>query len=117
MVNSEQLVLFVVSHLLFCFVFSSPNQNAPFLMKTKQDNGTVTYEGYCIDLLNELARVLKFTYEIYYSPDGLYGAANKNGIWNGMIGELVSQVCSIVGCSYYLPVSREVCIERACFLI
>ena len=61
-------------------------------MKKKQDNGTITSEGYCIDLLNELARVLKFTYEIYYSPDGLFGGVYENGTWNGMIGELVSKV-------------------------
>jgi len=86
-------------------------------MKTKQDSGTITNEGYCIDLLNELARVLKFTYEIYYSPDGLFGGVNENGTWNGMISELVSKVCSTVGCSCYLPGSREVLVERACFLI
>ena len=84
-------------------------------MKTKQDNGTITYEGYCIDLLNELARVLKFTYEIYYSPDGMFGGVNENGIWNGMIGELVSEVCSIVGCSCYLTGSREVCVDVRVF--
>ena len=99
---------------LFCF--SSPNQNLPFIMKTKQGNGTITYEGYCINLLNELARVLKFTYEIYYSPDGMFGGLNENGTWNGMIGELVSKVCVIVGCSCYLSGSREVRVERACFL-
>ena len=86
-------------------------------MKKKQDNGTITSEGYCIDLLNELARVLKFTYEIYYSPDGLFGGVYENGTWNGMIGELVSKVCSTVGSSCYLPGSREVREERVCFLI
>ncbi len=68
-------------------------QGAPFVMKTKQVDGSFLYEGYCIDLLNELARNFKFTYEIYPSPDGLYGAETKNGTWNGMIGELISKVC------------------------
>ena len=57
-------------------------------MKKKQG-----YEGYCIDLLNELAKNLKFTFEIYTVPDGLYGAETINGTWNGMIGELISEVC------------------------
>ena len=86
-------------------------------MKTKQDDGTITSEGYCIDLLNELARVLKFTYEIYYSPDGLFGGVYENGTWNGIIGEVVSKVCSIVDCSCYLLGTREVGVERTCFLI
>lgn len=63
------------------------------VIKEMRSDGSFTYEGYCIDLLNELARILKFAYEIYPSPDGLYGTKTKNGTWNGMIGELVSKVC------------------------
>ena len=71
-----------------------PKKTEPFVIKKKQQNdGSPLYEGYCIDLLNELARNLKFTYEIYPSPDGLYGAETENGTWNGMIGELVCKVC------------------------
>lgn len=50
------------------------------------------YKGYCIDLLNELARRLKFNFDIYLTPDGKYGAIRKNGSWNGMIGELLNEV-------------------------
>ena len=62
-------------------------------MKKKQVDGSFSYEGYCIDLLNELARNLKFTFEVYAVPDGLYGAETENGTWNGMVGELISKVC------------------------
>ena len=63
------------------------------MVKEMRANGNFSYEGYCIDLLNELARILKFTYEIYPSPDGLYGVEMENGTWNGMIGELLNKVC------------------------
>ena len=63
------------------------------MRKKEEENDAASYEGYCIDLLNELARNLKFTYEIYPSPEGLYGAETENGTWNGMIGELVNKVC------------------------
>lgn len=59
----------------------------------KQDGGSIWYEGYCIDLFEELAKILKFSYEIYPSPDGFYGAETENGTWDGMIGELISKVC------------------------
>ena len=62
----------------------------------KQDGGSIWYEGYCIDLIEELAKLLKFTYEIYPSPDGFYGAETENGTWDGMIGELISKVCKII---------------------
>ena len=62
-------------------------------MKRKKNDGELFYEGYCIDLLNELARNLKFTYEIYTSPDGKYGAEMEDGTWNGAIGEIINEVC------------------------
>ncbi|XP_068737794.1 glutamate receptor 2-like isoform X1 [Montipora capricornis] len=60
----------------------------PFFFANTKEDGTVYYTGYCIDLLNELARTLHFTYEIYVVPDGKYGALTENGTWNGMVGEL-----------------------------
>ena len=62
------------------------------MIQRRLKDGSITYTGYCIDLLNELARNLKFTYEIYPSPDGLYGAETENRTWNGMIGELMNKV-------------------------
>ena len=59
----------------------------------KQKGDFISYEGYCIDLLNELARILNFTFEIHHGQDGYYGVKTENGTWNGMIGELVNEVC------------------------
>ena len=67
-------------------------------MKGKNKDGTISFTGYCIDLLNELARNLHFTYDIYPSPDGLYGAETKNGTWNGMIRELLNKVFKLKYC-------------------
>ena len=72
--------------------FAWINQEQQFIMRKMRKDGSISYRGFCIDLLNELARKLKFTYEIYPSPDGLYGAETENGTWNGMVGELVSKV-------------------------
>ena len=85
-------------------------------MMKKQHDGTDKYEGYCIDLLNELAKKLHFTYDIYLSPDGLYGAETENGTWNGMIAELVNKVCELLYRTrgrVFHPISkhREVCIS------
>ena len=65
-------------------------------MTEKQEDGTISYHGYCIDLLNELAKMLHFTFEIYTSPDGLYGSETENGTWNGLISELVNKVGTII---------------------
>ncbi|CAH1252365.1 GRIK3 [Branchiostoma lanceolatum] len=60
----------------------------PFLVLTNKTSGLV-YEGYLKDVLSSLARILKFEYEIYESPDGKYGAPDHRGVWNGMVGEVV----------------------------
>ncbi|XP_068613662.1 glutamate receptor ionotropic, kainate 3-like [Brachionichthys hirsutus] len=64
----------------------------PYVMLKKSDKALVgndRFEGFCIDLLKELANVLGFTYEIRLVPDGKYGSQDEKGQWNGMIRELI----------------------------
>ena len=61
-------------------------------MTKKNKNGTLQYEGYCVDLINEVAKILKFKYEFYSSPDGKYGARMENGTWDGMVREILEGV-------------------------
>lgn len=73
----------------------SPVQEEPFVMFRKSDTalfGNDRFEGYCIDLLKELAIILGFTYEIRLVEDGKYGAQDEKGQWNGMIKELIDHV-------------------------
>jgi len=48
------------------------------------------HEGFCIDLIKELAKVVKFKFEFYLVEGGGYGSF-KNGRWTGMIADLRSQ--------------------------
>lgn len=50
-------------------------------------------EGYCMDLLTELAKKLGFRYKVHLVKDGSYGRQDESGNWNGMIGEVVRGVC------------------------
>lgn len=50
------------------------------------------YKGFSIDVLDALAKILGFKYDIYQVGDGKYGTALPNGSWNGMIGELIGKV-------------------------
>ncbi|XP_024077657.3 glutamate receptor ionotropic, kainate 5-like, partial [Terrapene carolina triunguis] len=49
------------------------------------------YEGFCVDMLHELAGILKFRFQLRLVEDGLYGAPEANGSWTGMVGELVNR--------------------------
>ncbi len=54
--------------------------------------GNAQYEGFCVDMLRELADILKFSFWIKLVDDGLYGAPEPNGSWTGMVGELINRV-------------------------
>ncbi|XP_060567354.1 glutamate receptor ionotropic, kainate 1-like [Ruditapes philippinarum] len=48
------------------------------------------HEGFIIDLLDELAKILGFNYTIYEESKREYGS-NVDGKWNGMIGDLIER--------------------------
>lgn len=78
----------------------TPNvQENPYVMR--KDNyqdfqGNDQYEGFCVDMLRELADILKFSFKIKLVDDGLYGAPEPNGSWTGMVGELINRVSTLL---------------------
>lgn len=60
--------------------------------------GNDQYEGFCVDMLRELADILKFSFRIKLVDDGLYGAPEPNGSWTGMVGELINRVSTLSLC-------------------
>lgn len=56
--------------------------------------GNDKYEGYCIDLLKEISKILGFKFHIKLVDDHKYGEKNDQGDWNGMIKELINGVSS-----------------------
>lgn len=54
--------------------------------------GNDKFEGFIIDLLDDLQRQLNFSgYSIFLGHDGSYGLPYGNGTWNDVIGNLVNQ--------------------------
>ncbi|KAL8603458.1 hypothetical protein ACOMHN_053125 [Nucella lapillus] len=51
--------------------------------------GRFRFYGYCADLAEMVALTVGYEYHIRLVRDGAYGAAQGNGSWNGMIGELI----------------------------
>ena len=57
---------------------------------------TITFAGFCIDILKRLADKIGFTYTLYLVPDGNFGTKDpKTYQWNGMVKELVYRVPSL----------------------
>lgn len=53
--------------------------------------GNDRYEGYCIDLLDSIAKLCGFNYTIKLVEDGLYGTI-VDGKWNGLVKDLIDKV-------------------------
>uniref|UniRef100_A0A8C7Y0T6 Glutamate receptor n=1 Tax=Oryzias sinensis TaxID=183150 RepID=A0A8C7Y0T6_9TELE len=82
----------------------------PYVMLKKSDRALVgndRFEGFCIDLLKELAGLLGFTYEIRLVPDGKYGSQDDKGQWNGMIRELIEHRADLAVAPLTITYTRE----------
>jgi hypothetical protein len=56
-------------------------------------SGNSRYEGFCIDLLREIATMVGFEYRIELVPDGKYGVYDlETGEWNGIVRQLMDKV-------------------------
>ena len=51
--------------------------------------GSAKYEGYCVDLIEEIAQDLGFQYELYLTPDNQFGAQDDNGSWDGLVQQIL----------------------------
>ncbi|AWO99029.1 putative glutamate receptor ionotropic kainate 4-like [Scophthalmus maximus] len=74
-------------------------------------DGNDRYEGFCVDMLKELADILKFKYRIRLVGDGLYGVPGANGTWTGMVGELISRKADLAVAGLTITAEREKVID------
>ncbi|XP_064635760.1 glutamate receptor ionotropic, kainate 3-like [Lineus longissimus] len=61
------------------FIFRGADLEPPF----------VQFTGFCVDILDELAKQYNFSYKMVESIDGKWGAPNEDGSWNGLIGMVI----------------------------
>uniref|UniRef100_A0A4W4F6E4 Glutamate receptor n=1 Tax=Electrophorus electricus TaxID=8005 RepID=A0A4W4F6E4_ELEEL len=87
----------------------------PYVMFKKSDKplcGNERFEGYCVDLLRELASILGFRYEIQLVEDGRYGALEEStGEWNGMVRELMDHKADLAVAPLAITYLREKVID------
>ncbi|CAM4762379.1 unnamed protein product [Rotaria magnacalcarata] len=70
-------------------------EEKPYVVKKVHTNGRVYFEGYCIDMLDEIAQRLHFNYSIRIAKDAAYGKEDDNGQWSGIIGELTRRTADL----------------------
>lgn len=55
--------------------------------------GNARYEGFCVELIREIAHLVGFNYTIRLSSEGKYGISNPlTGEWNGIVRDLMDRV-------------------------
>jgi ionotropic glutamate receptor len=67
------------------------------MLATSKNNeilkGNKKYKGFCVDLLQQIAKICNFTYEIRQVNDNLHGSySNITKKWNGLVGEIIDKV-------------------------
>ncbi|KAL4709753.1 hypothetical protein ACJJTC_005556 [Scirpophaga incertulas] len=67
--------------------------NKPYVMRKESSerlSGNDRFEGFCIELIEQLSKLLHFNYTFLEQEDGVYGSLNTTtGRWNGMMGRLM----------------------------
>lgn len=54
-------------------------------------SGNERYEGFGVDIIQEISQILEFNYTLQVVPD--YGALNeRTGKWSGMLGKIIADV-------------------------
>ncbi|XP_059892786.1 glutamate receptor ionotropic, delta-1-like isoform X2 [Gadus macrocephalus] len=80
----------------------------PFVMVAENILGQPKrYKGFSIDVLDALAKILGFKYDIYQVADSKYGSQLPNGSWNGMIGELINKRADLAVSAVTITPERE----------
>ncbi|XP_024624322.1 glutamate receptor ionotropic, kainate 5 isoform X1 [Neophocaena asiaeorientalis asiaeorientalis] len=74
-------------------------------------SGNERFEGFCVDMLRELAELLRFRYRLRLVEDGLYGAPEPNGSWTGMVGELINRKADLAVAAFTITAEREKVID------
>ncbi len=69
--------------------------------------GNAKYKGFCVDLLEKIAKICNFTYTIRLVEDGLHGTQMKNGKWNGIVRELIDKKSDLAVAALTISFGRE----------
>ncbi|KAF2352922.1 Ionotropic glutamate receptor [Trinorchestia longiramus] len=93
--DAHQLSVFTVMLASPHTSFLTTPQASPYTMFRESAEtlvGNNRYEGFCVDLIGEIAAMLGFNFTIEIAPDGQHGKYDADQQrWTGMIGELLDQ--------------------------
>ncbi|CAG9857523.1 unnamed protein product [Phyllotreta striolata] len=78
-------------------------EQKPFIFR--DETAPKGFNGYCIDLIDKIADILKFDYELVAVDK--FGTMDENGKWNGMVKELMEKRADVALGSMSVMAERE----------
>ncbi|XP_057374823.1 glutamate receptor ionotropic, kainate 2-like isoform X2 [Daphnia carinata] len=70
------------------------------------------YEGFCVELIKEISRLVGFNYTIRLAPEAKYGISDpRTGEWNGIVRELMDRKADLAIGSMTINYARESVID------
>ncbi|KAL0124437.1 hypothetical protein PUN28_006343 [Cardiocondyla obscurior] len=92
----------------------STKLGAPYVMEVTDSSARGVlidqkrYEGFCIDLIEEIASILDFKYQFELVPDGKYGSYNEETkTWDGLIKRLLDREADLAICDLTVTYQRK----------
>ncbi|XP_066273061.1 glutamate receptor ionotropic, kainate 3-like isoform X4 [Branchiostoma lanceolatum] len=85
-------------------------EEPPFIIKRGED-GKEEFEGFCIDLITELAKEVDFEFHLYTVDDGKYGSQDADGNWNGLVKDLMENKADLALAPLTISSDRERAID------
>lgn len=79
--NQTSLIVTTIIEVPYVMMKRTPDNGPPL-------TGNDRFEGFVVDLVAEVAKIVGINYQLQLVQDGRYGAWSDDGTWNGMIGEL-----------------------------
>ncbi|XP_050099710.1 glutamate receptor ionotropic, kainate 2-like isoform X2 [Anopheles aquasalis] len=90
---------------------------APFLMhKEKKEGefleGNNRFEGYSLELIDGISKILGFQYRMELVPDGKYGSYNKvTKKWDGLVKHLLDRKADLAVCDLTITYERRTAVD------
>ncbi|RUS78064.1 hypothetical protein EGW08_014176, partial [Elysia chlorotica] len=81
-------------------------QEPPFVFRNDSDPDSITYHGYSIDVLSEIAKKVGFEYNFVECSPGGYGFL-EDGKWTGCIGNVVRGEADVIIGALTVTVERD----------
>lgn len=73
----------------------------------RDDNNLPIYEGFCIDMINEIARKMNFTFELVEPATGTFGERKPDGSFDGVVGDLITGKTDMIIAALKITAERE----------